>query len=153
MVLKSRDITLLTKVHIVKAMVFPAIMYRYKGSTIKKAEHWRKDAFKVCCRSTLESPLEIKPVIHKGNQPWIFIERTESEAPILSPPNTNSGLIGKDTDAGKVWGQEKAATEDKAVGWHHWLHGHDFEQIPGDNEAQGSPACDSPWGHKESDMT
>ena len=101
---------------------------------------------------TLESPLKIKSVIPKGNQPWIFIERTESEAPILWPPNANSGLIGKDPDAGKDWGQKNAATEDKMVGWHHWLHGHEFEQISGDSVAQGSPACDSPWGHKESDM-
>ena len=79
---------------------------------------------------------EIKPVHPKGNQPWIFIWRTdtEAEAPILWPPDAKSLLIGKDPDAGKDWGQEeKGATEDEMVSWHHWLNGHDFEQTPGDS--------------------
>ena len=82
---------------------------------------------------TLESPLhskEIKPVYPKGNQPWIFIGRTdaEAEAAILWPPDAESWLIGKDTDAGKDWGQEeKGATEDETVRWHHQLHGHEVE--------------------------
>ena len=84
---------------------------------------------------TLESPLDskdIKPVNPKGNQCWIFIERTdaEAEAPILWPPDVKSWLIGKDPDAGKEWGQEtKGVTEDEMVGWHHRLNGHEFEQI------------------------
>ena len=84
---------------------------------------------------TLESPLDskdIKPVNPKGNQHWIFIERTdaEAEAPILWPPYMKSWLIGKDPDAGKDWGQEtKGVTEDEMVGWHHRLNGHEFEQI------------------------
>ena len=92
----------------------------------------------------LESPLnskEIKPINPKGNQPWIFIGRTdaETEAPILWPPNVKSRLIGKDPDAGKDWRQEeKGTTEDKVVGWHHRFSGHEFEQSLGDSEGQRS---------------
>ena len=104
---------------------------------------------------TLESPLdykEINPVNPKGNQPWIFIGRTdaEAEALILWPPNEKSQLIGKDPEAGKDWGQEeKGATEDEMVRWHHWLKRHEFEQIPGDSEGQESLVCSSPRGHEE----
>ena len=78
---------------------------------------------------------------------------TEAEALILCPPHhARSRLIGKDPDAGKDWGQEeKGVTEDKMVGWHHQFNGHEFEQTPGDSEGQGSLACCSSWGHKESD--
>ena len=69
------------------------------------------------------------------------------------PPDAKSQLIGKDPDAGKDWGQEKGATEDEMIGWHHWLNGHEFEQTLGDSEGKGSLACCSPWGHKESDTT
>ena len=99
---------------------------------------------------------EIKPVNPKGNQPWIFILRTdaEAEAPILWPPDEKSWLIGEDPDAGKDWGQEeKGATEDEMVGWHHQLNGHEFEQTLGDGEGQGSLVCCSPWGCKEPYMT
>ena len=104
-----------------------------------------------------ESPLdykEIKPVHPKENQSWIFIGRTDAEAPILWPPDVKSQFIRKDYDAGKDGGQEeKGTTEYKMVWWHHWLNGHEFEQAPGDGEGQGSLACCSPWGCKESDMT
>ena len=95
---------------------------------------------------TLERPLDskkIQPVNPKGNQPWIFIGRTdaEAEAPILWPLDVKSRLIGKDPDAGKDWGQEKGVTEDEIIGRHHWLNGHEFEQTPGDIEGQGSLAC------------
>ena len=111
-VLKSRDITLPTKVHIVKVMVFPVVMHGCEGLTIKKAEHWRTDAFELVLEKTLESPLdciEVKPVNSKGNQPWIFIGKTdaEAEAPILWPPDGKSWLIGKDPDAGKDWRQKE----------------------------------------------
>ena len=99
---------------------------------------------------------EIKPVNPKGNQPSMFFGRTdaESEAPILWAPNAKNRLLGKDPDAGKDWRQEeKGTTEVKMVGWHHWLNGHEFEQAPGVGDGQGSLACCSPWGHKESDMT
>ena len=108
---------------------------------------------------TLESPLdsrEIKPINHKGNQPWIFTGRTDAEvkALILWPPEVKNQLIGKDPDAGKDWGQEeKGATEDEMAGWRHWLNGHEFEQTQGDSERQGSLVPCSLCGCKELDMT
>ena len=99
---------------------------------------------------------EIKLVNPKGNQPWMFIGRTgaKAEAPILWPPDVKNWFIGKDPDAEKDWGQEeKGAAEDEMVGWHHWLHGHESEQAPGDREGQGSLASCSPWGHGELDTT
>ena len=101
------------------------------------------------CKVVLKAP-------HAGNQPWIVNGRTdaEAEAPILWPPEVKSQLIGKDPDAGKDWRQEeKGTTEDKEVGWHHWLDGHEFEQALGFGDGQGSLACCSPWSHKESDTT
>ena len=158
--LKSRDITLSTKFHIVKAMVFPVVMYGCESWTIKKAEWAPKNQ---CFRSavwenTIESPVnskKIKPVNPKINQPWIFIGRTdaEAEAPIPWPLGAKSWLIGKDPDTGKNWGQEKGATEDEMVGWHHWLNGHKLEQTPGNSEGQGSLVCCSSLGYKESDTT
>ena len=108
---------------------------------------------------TLESPLdckEIQPVHPKGNQSWIFIGRTDAEAegPMLWPPDLKNWLSGKAPAAGKDWGQEeKGMTEDEMVGWHHQLNGHEFEQTLGDREGQGSLACYSPWGCKESQLT
>ena len=112
----------------------------------------------VVLEKTLESPLDCKEakVIHpKGNQSWIFIGRTDTEAetPTLWPPDVKSWLFWKDPDAGKVWRQEKGMTEDKMVGWHHWLNGHEFEQAPGIGDGQGSLACCSPRSCKESDTT
>ena len=124
---------------------------------IKKAECQRNDAFELWCWRRLLSPLdskEIKPVNPKGNQSWIFIGRTdaEAEASILWPPEVKSQLIRKDPDAGKDWRQEEKGTaEDEMVGWHHWFSGHEYEQAPGACEGQGSVACFSSWGHKESD--
>ena len=138
-ILKRRDITLVTKVPIVKAMVFPAIVYRCESWTIKKPERQRI----VVLEKTLENPLDskkIKPVNPKGNQAWIVIGRTdtEDETPILWPPDVKDWLIGKDPDAGKDWGQkEKGATKDEMVRWHHWLSGHELEQIWGASEGQG----------------
>ena len=86
----------------------------------------------VVLEKTLESPLdskEIQPVNPKGNQPWIFIGRTDAEAPVLWPPDAKNWHIGKDPDAGKDWRQEEKWTiEDEMVGWHHWLSGREFEQ-------------------------
>ena len=133
-ILKSRDITFLTKFCLVKAMVFSVVMYRCENWTIKKSEHWRINAFElVVLDKTLESSLDckdIKPVSPKGNQYWVFLRRTdaEAEAPILWLPDTKSWLIIKDPDAGKDWRQEKKGTaEDKMVGWHHRLDGLEFE--------------------------
>ena len=110
------------------------VMFRCESWTIKKADHRRADAFKtMMLEKILESPLdhkEIKPVNPKGNQPWIFIGRTDAEAetPILWPPDVKNWLIWKDPDAGKDWRwEEKGTTEDEVVGWHPWLNGHEFE--------------------------
>ena len=111
----------------------------------------------VVLEKTLESPLdckEIKPANPKGNQPWILIGRTDAEAQIVWLPDAKSQLIGRDPDAGKDWGQEeKGATEDKIVGWHHWLNAHEFEQTLGDGKGQEILVCCSSRGHKESDTT
>ena len=112
-----------------------------------------------CWRRLFESSLDCKKIqsVHpKGNQSWIFNGRTnaEAETPILWPPDMKSWLIRKDRDAGKDWRQEeKGVTENEMVGWHHWLNGHEFEQTPGDSDGQGSLACCSPQGCKESDTT
>ena len=108
----------------------------------------------VMLEKTLKSPLdrkEIKSVNSKGNQPWIFVERTdaEAEAPILWPPDVKRWLIWKDPAAGKDWDQEEnGVTEDEMVGWNHRLNRHEFEQTLGDNEGQGSLVCCSPWCHR-----
>ena len=137
-ILKSRDTTLPKKVHLVKAMVFPVVMYGCKSWTITKAEHWRTDAFQLLFgEKTLESPLdckEIQPVNPKGNQSWIFIGRTvaEVEAAILWSSHVKNWLIGKYSDAGKDWRQEeKRTTEDEMVGWDYWLDRHEFKQALG----------------------
>ena len=99
---------------------------------------------------------EIQTVNPKGNQPWIFIGRTdaEAEAPILWPPDVKNWLIGKDPDAGKDWGQEEKGTrEDEMVGWHHRLNGHGFGWTLGVADGQGGLACYGSWGCKELDMT
>ena len=118
--------------------------------TIKKAECRRIDAFELSCwrrllrvswtkrRSNKSNP--------KGNQHWIFIGRTDAEAPTLWPPDVKSPLIWKDPDVGKDWRQEKWVTEDEMVGWYHRLNAHEFEQALGGGEGQGSLACCSPWG-------
>ena len=91
---------------------------------------------------------DIKPVNPKGNQFWIFIGGTDAEAPTLCPADAKKQFIRKDPDAGKNWRQEeKRTTEDKMVGWNHWLNGHEFEQALGVGEEQGSLACCGPWGH------
>ena len=151
--LKSREITLPTKVCPVKAMVFPVVMYGCESWTLKKADCQRIDGFEL----SLESPLdckEIQPVRPKGNQSWIFIGRTTAEAatPILWPPDV-SWLIWQDPDVGKDWGQEKGMTEDEMVGWHHRLNGHESEWSPGVGDGQGGLVCYSPRDRKESDTT
>ena len=110
-ILKSRDITLPTNKHTVKAMVFPVVMYRCESWTIKKG--WKIDAFELWCWRRLESLLdskEIKPVNPKGSQPLIFIERIDADAPILWPPDVKSQLIGKNSDAAKDWRQKEKGT-------------------------------------------
>ena len=122
-ILKSRDITLSTKVYLVKAMVFPVVMYGCESWTLKNTECQKIDVFwTVVLEKTLESLLdykEIKPVHPKGNQSWIFIERTDAEAeiPMLWPSDVKNWLVWKDSDSGRDWGQEeKGTTEDEMAG-------------------------------------
>ena len=132
-ILKSRDITLLTKVHLVKAMVFQYHVWMWE---LDCEESWvqKNWCFRtVVLEKTVESPLdckEIQPVHPKGYQSWIFIGRTDAEAetPILWPPDVNNWLTGKDSDAGRDWRrEEKGMTKDKMAGWHQRLKRHEFE--------------------------
>ena len=156
-ILKSRDITLPTKVHLVKAVVFPVVMYGCESWTVKKADCQRIDAFELWCwRRLLRVPWTARRSNHpKGNKSWIFIERTdvEAETPILLPPHAKSWLIWKDPSARKDWGQEeKGMTEDEMVGWHHWFNGYGLGWTPGVSVGQEAwhAVCGS-WGRKELD--
>ena len=160
-ILKNRDITLPTKVHLVKAMVFPVVMYGCESWPIKKAEHWRIDAFELWCwRRLLRVPWTARrsnQSILKRYQSWVFIGRTDAKAEtlILWPPDAESWLIWKDPDAGKDWGQEEK-------GWQRvrWLDGitESMDMSLGGLpelvlDREGGLACCSSWGRKESDMT
>ena len=105
---------------------------------------------------TFESPLDCKeiwPVHSEGDQPWDFFGKNDAKAetPVLWPPHAKSWLIGKDSDAGRDWGQEKGMTEDEMTGSHHWLDGREFEWTPGVGDGQGGLACCNSWGRKDSD--
>ena len=130
-ILKSRDITLPAKVCLVKAMALLVVMYGCRSWTIiDPTEHGKIDAFELCCwRRLLRVPWTARRSNQsKGNQSLTFIGRTDAEAPTLWPPDAKNWLIRKDPDDRKDWRQEeKGMTEDKMVGWHHWLNGHEFE--------------------------
>ena len=100
---------------------------------------------------------EIQPVHSEGNQPWDFFggNDAEAETPVLWPPHVKSWLIGKDSDAGRDWGdgEEKGMTEDEMAGWHHWLDGRESEWTPGVGDGQGGLVCCDSWGLEESDTT
>ena len=122
-ILKSRDVTLPTKIRIVKAMVFPVVMYGCQSWTIKKAEHWRIDVFELWCWRRL---LRVPWTARRSNQLILKEISPRCETPILWPPDVN-WLIWKYCDAGIDWGQEqKGPTDDEMIGWHHWLDGHEF---------------------------
>ena len=126
-ILKNKDITLPTKLRVVKAMVFPVVIYECESWTKKgwALKNWC--LWTVVLEKTLESPLdckEVKPLNPKGNQPWVFIGRTDADVPILQPRDVKSRIIGKYPDTEKDLGQEeKGLTEDELVKWHHWLNG------------------------------
>ena len=134
-ILKSRDITLPTKVCLVKTMVFPVVMYGCESWTVKKAERRKIDAFELWCwRRLLRVPWTARrsnqSILKEGDQSWVFTGRIDAEAetPILWLPAAKSWLTGKDPDAGRDWGQEeKGTTEDEMAGWQHQLDGHEFE--------------------------
>ena len=159
-ILKGRDITLPTKVHLVKAMVFPLIMYGCESWTIKKAEHQRIDAFELWCwRRVLRVPWTARRSNHsilKEISLEYLLEGLMLKLKLLyfGHLNANNWLIGKDPDAGKDWRwEEKGTTEVEMVGWHHRLNGHEFGYTLGVGDGQGGLVCCSPWGRKESDTT
>ena len=137
-------------------MVFPVVLYGCERWTIKKAEHQRIDAFELWCwRRLLRVPWTArrsKQSIRKEISSEYSLEGLMLKLPILWPPDVKSRLIRIDPDAGKDWRQEeKGTTQDKMVGWHHQLNGHEFEQAPVDGEGQGSLVCCSPWGCRVGD--
>ena len=160
-IFKSRDITLPTKVRLVKPMVFPVVMYGCESWTVKKAECQRVNAFwTMVLEKTLESPLdckEIQPVHSEGHQPWVFFGRNDAKAETPSSTLATSCkelTHWKDSDAGRDWGQEKkGTTEDEMAGWHHWLNERESEWTPGDGDEQGGLACCYSRGLKELDTT
>ena len=157
-IFKSRDITLPTKVHLVRWFSSDHVwlweLDCEESWTMKNWCFWT-----VVLKKTLVSPLdckEIQPVHPKGNQSWVFTGGTDGEAgtPVLWPPDAKNWFIGKDPDAGKDWRQEEKGTvEYEIVGWQHWLNGHEFEQALGVGDGHGSLVCCSPWGHKVLDTT
>ena len=157
--LKNRDITLLTKAHLVKAMVFPAIMYGCESWPIKKAECWRIDAFELWCwkrllrvpwtaRRSNQSILKESVLNIHGNY-WCWSWNSNTVATCCQ-----ERTHWKKPDAGKDWRwEEKGMTENEIVGWNHRLDGNKFEEASGVGDGQGSLMCFSPWGRKESDTT
>ena len=158
-ILKSRDITLPTEIHLVKVMLFPVVTYGCESWTIKKAESWRIDTFELWCWRRL---LRV---------PWTARRSNQSILKEISPEYSLEGLmlmlklqyfghwmenwlIWKDPDAGKDWRREETGTtEDEMVGWHHPLNGHELEYTLGVGDGQGSLVCCSRWGLKESDKS
>ena len=157
-ILKSRDFTLSTKVHLVKAMVFPLVIYGCESWAVKKTDHWRFDAFELWCWRRL---LRVPWTARRPN--WSILK--------ISPGISLEGMMLKlklqyfghlmwrvdsleKTDAGRDWRQEKkGTTEDEMAGWHHWLDGRESEWTPGVGAGQGGLACCNSWGRKESDVT
>ena len=156
-IFKSRDITLPTKVRLVKAMVFPVVMYGCESWTVK-AEWRRIDAFELWCwRRLLRVPWTARrsnQFILKEISPGISLEGMMLKLKLQYFGHLMRWLIGKDYDARRDWGQEeKGTTEEEMAGWHHWLGGRESEWTPGVGDGQGGLACCDSWGHKESDTT
>ena len=154
-ILKSRDIALPTKVHLVKAMVFPVVMYGCESWTIKKAECQRIDAFELCYWRRL---LRVPWTARRSNQSILkeISPECSLERMILKLKLQYFGHLMWRTDSlektlmpGKIEGRRRRGRQDEMVGWHHRLSGHQFEQAEGVGDGQGSLACCSPWGHKE----
>ena len=156
---ESRDITLPTKVRLVKAMVFPVVMYGYESRTVKKAEHQRTDAFEWWCwRRLLRVPWTARrsnQSILKEISPWCSLEGMMLKLKLQYFGHLMQRVDSLEkTDAGRDWGQEeKGTTEEEMAGWHHRLNGREFEWTPGVGDGQGGLACCSSWGRRESDTT
>ena len=154
-VLKSREIALPTKVPLVKVMVFPVVMYRCESWTLKKAEHWRIDAFELWCwRRILRVHWTAKgsnQSILKEINPEYSLEGLMLKLQYFGHLIWKSQLTGKPRCWERLKARGERLTKDVMVRWHHWLKGHHFEWALGNSEGQGSLACYSPWGRKESD--
>ena len=139
-------------------MIFPVVMYGCESWTIKKAERRRIDAFELWCWRRL---LRIPWTARRSNQSILKEISPEYSLGVLMLKLKllycghliRADSLGKTLMLGKIKGRRRRGWEDEMVGWHHWLNEHEFEQTPGDRKGQGSLACCSPWGHKESDMT
>ena len=149
-----------TKFCLVKAIVFPVVMYGCENWTVKKGECWRIDASELWWwRRLLRVPWTARrsnQSILKEISPEYSLEglMLKLKPPILWPPDVKNWLIRKDPDAGKDWRwEEKGTTEDEMVGWHHQLHGHGFGQAPGVGDGQGGLACCRPLGQKETRLS
>ena len=158
-IFKSRDITLPTKVHLVKAVVFPVIVYGCESWAVKKAERWRIDAFELWCwRRLLRVPWTARTSnqsILKEISPGIYLEgmMLKLKLQYFGHPMRRVASLEKTLVLGGIWGQEKkGTTEDEMAGWHHWLDGHESEWTPGVGDGQRGLACWDSWGCKESDM-
>ena len=158
-ILKSRDITLPTKVHLVKAMVFPVVMNGCESWTIKIVECWRIVSFEWWCWGRL---LRVPWTARRSNQSILkeIIPEYSLEGLMLKLKVQYFGHLMQRTDSlektlmlGKTEGRRRRGPQNEIVGWHHWLYGHEFEQVLGVSDGQGGLACCSPWGHKELDMT
>ena len=159
-ILKSRDITLPTKVSLVKAMVFPVVMYGCESWTVKKAKCWRIDAFELWCwRRLLRVPWTARrssQSILKAIRPGISLEglMLKLKLQYFGHLMRRVDSVEKTLNAGKDWGQEeKGTTEDEMAGWHHQLDGHEFEWTPGVGDGQGDLVCCDSRGRRESDTT
>ena len=159
-IFKSRDITLLTKNCLVKAMVFPGVMYGCESWTVKKAERWRIDAFELWCWRRI---LRVPGTARRSNQsiqkeigPGCSLEglMLKLKLQYFGHLMRRVDSLEKNSYTGRDWGQEeKGTTEDKTAGWHHWLNGCESEWTLGVSDGQGGLACWNSWGHKESDTT
>ena len=158
-ILKSRDITLPTKDCLVKAMVFPVVMYGCESWTIKKPEHQRINTFDLWCWRRL---LKVPWTARRSNQPILkeISPEYSLEGLMLKLKLQYFGHLMRRTDSmektlmlGKTEGRKRGTTEDEVFGWDHQINGHEFEQALGVGDGQGSLECCSPWGRKESVMT
>ena len=156
-IFKSRDITLPTKVHLVKAMVFPVVMYGCESWTIKKAECWRIAAFELWCWRRLS---RVPRKARRSNQSILkqinleySLEGLKLKLQYLGHLMQRSDSLEKTLMLGRIEGRRRRGLQNEMVGWHHQLDGHEFEQTPGYSEGQRSLVCCSSRGYKESDMT
>ena len=155
-ILKSRNITFLTKVRLVKAMVFPVVMYGCESWTIKKTECWRTDTLELWCwRRLLRVPWTARrsnQSILKEINPKYSLQGLMLKLQSFGHMMPRANSLEKTLMLGKIEGRRRG-WQDEMVGWHHWLNGHELEQTLGGSGGRGNLPCCSLWGHKESDMT